>query len=79
MAHAAQSGTEFWGNYHFWNYLIPYPHSLPASQVAQVVRNLPADAEDLGSIPGAGRSPRGGNGNPLNYSCLGNPMDRGAW
>ena len=37
------------------------------------------NAEDLGSIPGLGRSPGGGNGNPLQYSCLGNPMDRGAW
>ena len=34
---------------------------------------------DLGSIPGLGRSPGEGNGNPLQYSCLGNPMDRGAW
>ena len=34
---------------------------------------------DLGSIPGLGRSPGEGNGNPLHYSCLGNPMDRGAW
>ena len=34
---------------------------------------------DLGSIPGLGRSPGGGHGNPLQYSCLGNPMDRGAW
>ena len=36
-------------------------------------------AEDPGSIPGLGRSPGEGNGNPLQYSCLGNPMDRGAW
>ena len=36
-------------------------------------------AGDSGSIPGLGRSPRGGNGNPLQYSCLGNPMDSGAW
>ena len=34
---------------------------------------------DLGSIPGSGRSPREGNDNPLQYSCLGNPKDRGAW
>ena len=34
---------------------------------------------DLGSIPGLGRSPGGGHGNPLQYSCLENPMDRGAW
>ena len=44
-----------------------------------VVKNLPADAGETGLIPGAGRSPGGGNGNPLQYSCLGNPMDRGAW
>ena len=37
------------------------------------------DAEDPGSIPGLGRSPGEGNGNPLQYSCLENPMDRGAW
>ena len=36
-------------------------------------------AGDAGSIPGSGRSPGEGNGNPLQYSCLGNPMDRGAW
>ena len=36
-------------------------------------------AGDLGLIPGSGRSPGEGNGNPLQYSCLGNPMDRGAW
>ena len=36
-------------------------------------------AGDVGSIPGLGRSPGGGNGNPLQYSCLGNPVDRGAW
>ena len=47
-----------------------------------VVKNSPANAGDLrntGSIPGLGRSPGGGNGNPLQYSCLENPMDRGAW
>ena len=38
-----------------------------------------ANAEDPGSIPGLGRSPREENGNPLQYSCLENPMDRGAW
>ena len=43
-----------------------------------VVKNLPANAGDAGSIPGLGRSPGGGNGNLLQYSCLGNPMDRGA-
>ena len=47
-----------------------------------VVKNLPANAGDTGdvsSVHGLGRSPRGGNGNPLQYSYLGNPMDRGAW
>ena len=47
-----------------------------------VVKNPSAnagDAGDMGSIPGSGRSPRGGNGNPHQYSSLGNPMDRGAW
>ena len=47
-----------------------------------VVKNLSANAGDLrdvGSIPGYGRSPGGGNGNPLQYSCLGNPMERMAW
>jgi len=43
------------------------------------VKNLPANAGDAGSILGSGRSPREENGNPLQYSCLGNPMDRGAW
>ena len=47
-----------------------------------VVKNLPANAEDTGDgglIPGLGRSLGEGNGNPLQYSCLGNPMDRGTW
>ena len=44
-----------------------------------VVKNPPANVGDMGSIPGLGRSPGGGNGNPLQYFCLENPMDRGAW
>ena len=44
-----------------------------------VVKNLPAQAEDVGFIPRSGRFPGEGNDNPLQYSCLGNPMDRGAW
>ena len=44
-----------------------------------VVKNLPAKAEDPGSIPGSGRPPGGGNGNSLQYLCLENPIDRGAW
>ena len=50
-----------------------------ASFVAQMVKNLPENAGDLGSIPGLGRSPGEGNGYPLLYSCLENSMDRGAW
>ena len=50
-----------------------------ASQVALVVKNTPANAGHSGLIPGLGRSPGGGHGNPLQYSCLKNPMDRGVW
>ena len=53
-----------------------------ASQVALAVKNLPANAGDLrdtGSIPRLGKSLGGGHGNPLQYSCLGNPMDRRLW
>ena len=44
-----------------------------------VVRNSPANTGDAGSVPGLGRSLGEGNGNPLQYSCAGDPMDRGAW
>ena len=44
-----------------------------------VVKNLPANAGDAGPVPGSGRPPGGGNGNPLQYSCLIISMDRGAW
>ena len=44
-----------------------------------VVKNLPASAGNAGLIPGSGRSPAEGNGHPLQYPCLGNPMERGAW
>ena len=57
------------------------PHT-GAFQMARAVKNLPAnvgDIRDTGSIPGWGRSPGGGYGNPLQGSCLENPMDRGAW
>ena len=47
--------------------------------MAQWSRNLPASAGDVGSIPGSGRPPGEGNGNPLQYSCLGNPIDRAWW
>ena len=53
-----------------------------ASQLALMVKNLPSSAggiKDVGSIPGSGRSPGGEHDNPLQCSCLENPMDRGAW
>ena len=62
--------------------IMPVKSLHSASQVAPVVKNPPAnagDSRDTGSIPGSGRSPGEGNGNPLQYSCLENPMDRGAW
>ena len=49
------------------------PHQLSGEE------HLPANAGDEGSIPGSGRCPGEGHGNPLHYSCLENPMDRGAW
>ena len=52
------------------------------SQVAVAVKNLPANVGDIreeGSIPGSGRSPGGGHGNPFQHSCWEKPMDRGAW
>ena len=53
--------------------------SLMGFSGGSAVRNLPADVRDAGLIPGLGRSPGEGNGNPLQYSCLENFMDRGAW
>ena len=47
--------------------------------MAQTLKNLSSNARDLGSIPGSGRSPGGGHGNPFQYSWLENPIDRGAW
>ena len=56
--------------------------AVQASQVVLMVKNLPANAggiRDMGSAPRLGRSPREGHGNPLQYSCLENPMAQGAW
>ena len=63
-------GCRLWGHRvgHDWSDL-----------AAAVVRNMPSNARDAGSIPGLGRSPGKGNGYPLQYSCLENYMDRGAW
>ena len=66
--------------------LVPWPEIEPAFPTLQValqggslVKNLPANAGDIGLIPGLQRSPGKGNGNPLQYSCLENPTNRGAW
>ena len=62
--------------------LITNRYNYGASQVVLVVKNLLVNARDIrdaGSIPGSGRSPGKGHGNLLQYSCLENPMDRGAW
>ena len=64
-----------------YNLVTTVNHSVP-SQVALVVKNLPANAgdiRDVGSIPSSGRSLGRGHGNPLQYSCLKNSLDRGAW
>ena len=56
--------------------------SQPGFPGGSVIKNLPAnavDAREASSVPGLGTSPGGGNGNPLQYSCWDNPMDRGAW
>ena len=53
-----------------------HPAGFPGGSV---VKNPPANAGDVGSIPGSGRIPAEGNGNPLQCSCLENPMNRGAW
>ena len=55
------------------------PISLRGFRGGSVVKNPPASAGEAGSVPGSGRSPGEGNGNLLQFSCLENPMDRGAW
>ena len=61
---------------HFNTFIMKHRSGFPGSSV---VKNLPANAGDAGPIPGLGRSPGGENGNPLQYSCLENPMDKGVW
>ena len=65
--------TSRWHHTHF-----SFSVSLLASQVMPEVKSPPADVGDVGSIPGSGRSSGGGDDNPLQYSCLENPMERGA-
>ena len=56
-----------------------FDNTLMGFPSGSAVKNLPANTRDAGSIPGPGRAPGGGHGNPLQYSCLENPMNRGAW
>ena len=88
LMEGAKAEWEWWGGSGRGNTPNPWnSHPLISWQyffslIAQQVKNLPASAGDTGdvvSIPGLGRSPGGGNGNPVQYSCLKNPMDRGAW
>ena len=63
-------------------YVTPVENNLVTSikiTLSSVIKESACNAGDLGLIPGSGRSPGEGNGNPLLYSCLENPMDRGAW
>ena len=65
-----------------FSFSINFSHLLTAIQDfpgGPAVKNTPANAGDMGSIPGLGGSPGEGHGNPLQYPCLGNPVDRGAW
>ena len=57
---------------------MPHTHFLSGSSHNSVSKESACNAEDLGSVPGSGKSPGEANGNPLQYSCLENPMDRGA-
>ena len=75
--------TQSWD---FFLFFFPDLHlsilNFQASHLVPMVKNLPTiagDAKDVGSSPGSGRSLGEGNGNPLQYSCLENPTDRGAW
>ena len=64
------------GNQYFQRTWSKMPQGFPG---VSVVKNLPANAGNVGSIPRSGRFPRERNDNPLQCACLGNPMDRGAW
>ena len=74
-----QKGHSSKGTSRFCSFLLGKSGDFPGGSV---IKNPPANAGDArvtGSIPGSGRSPGGGHGNPLQYSCLENPMDRGVW
>ena len=74
-----QKGCSSKGTWRFCSFILGKSGDLAG---VSVIKNPPANAGDArvtGSIPGSGRSSRGGHGNPLQYSCLENPMDRGVW
>ena len=68
-----------WAQYAQGRYKTGVPENYGDLPGNSVVKNPPANARDMGSTPGLGRSPGEGNGSLLQYSCLGNLMDRGAW
>ena len=73
-------GCHLWGRTESDTTEVTQQHSsLVGFPGGSAVKNLPVSAEDTGSIPRSGRSPGEESGNPLQYSCLGNPMERGAW
>ena len=76
-----RAGHDWVTNTHTHTHTQTRVYHVYASQVLLVVKSLAAKAgdKDVGLIPGLGRSSRGGHGSPLQYSCLGNPMDRGTW
>ena len=79
--HTSLGKVKYWSLLYFSAIVIKHTHTW-VSQVSLVVKKQPANAgdkRDVDSIPGSGRSPGGGHGNQLQYSCLENPMDRGAW
>ena len=66
-------------NYFTTNYVFTLLFYISGFASGTMVKNPPASSGDMGLLPGSGRSAGGGNGNSLQYSCLGNPMDWGAW
>ena len=72
---ALNLSQQVWGNLRITH----HPRGFPGGSVIKNLAVNAGDTGDVSSIPGSGRSPGGGHGNPLQYSCLENPMDRGAW
>ena len=78
--HWSAPGSSFWHYLSNWELYTPWPRILfKGFPCSSVLKESTCNAGDLGSIPGSGSSPGEGNAKPLQYSCLENPMDRGAW